>query len=169
MSYSSIGYGYDDFTYDTDFRYQDETNYNKPIKEKTFQDRVNEKRNSLNANSGNSGNSGNTGLRMNNKNPQPCNCVDCAPELYKKSSNSNANSNTNAADAKSNSNSSFDSSNQNVYYIGFTKDTIYTFIILILCILSFVMYFKIKKLARCLKSLQMGVLPQQVPQQNINI
>lgn len=150
MSYSSTGWGYDAYNYNSDFAYEDEKNYTKPVKEKTFQDRVNEKRNSLNANLSNASNA----VKM-DKVSEPCNCVECAPELYKK----NPTNDPQKKDEKQTSENQsptkpMENNHSNVFYIGINKDTIFTFIILILCILSFVMYYKIKKLAKQLKFMQ---------------
>ncbi len=157
--FSSGGYGYDEFA--TELSYEEERNYTKPVKQPSFQDRVNAKRNALNGN-----------LRLSKQSSriaEPCNCVECAPELYKEKNESN----TKKTDkiGKSEKPEKQEKSevpdknihNSNVFYIGFDKDTVFILFIIILCVLSIVMYFKIKKLSRRLKSMTRINVPVSAP------
>lgn len=141
--FSSGGYGYDEFA--TDISYEEERNYSKPVKQPSFQDRVEAKKNSLNGN-----------LRLSKQSSriaEPCNCVECAPELYKPKEEKPKPKEAKTVEPESKPNSPNSSNSSNMFYIGFDKDSIFILFIIILCVLSIVMYFKIKKLSRRLKQL----------------
>jgi hypothetical protein len=145
--FSSGSYGYDEFA--TDFSYDEERNYSKPIKQPSFQDRVEAKRNALNG-----------GLRFSKQSSriaEPCNCIECAPELYKPKPEPEK-----PKAEKLESKETSPKTDPNVFYIGFDKDTVFILFIIILCVLSMVMYFKIKKLSHRLKMLTTPV-PISIP------
>lgn len=153
--FSSGSYGYDEFA--TDFSYEEERNYTKPVKQPSFQDRVEAKKNALNGN-----------LRLSKQSSriaEPCNCIECAPELYKpvKPEKSESNSETKSKNSKKSESESKSPVDSNVFYIGFDKDTIFILFIIILCILSVIMYLKIKKLSHKLKLIT-NPRPQIPPQ-----
>lgn len=150
--FSSGSYGYDEFA--TELSYEEERNYTKPVKQPSFQDRVNAKRNALNGN-----------LRLSKQSSriaEPCNCVECAPELYKDDKNTKK-SDKSEESKKSKESHQSEKKPDNVFYIGFDKDTVFILFIIILCVLSIVMYFKIKKLSHRLKYMTRVNNPLQVP------
>lgn len=135
--FSSGSYGYDEFA--TEFTYEDEQNYTKPVKQPSFQDRVNAKRNSLN------GNVNRLSKQSSRISQEECDCPECAPSKKIEKHN------------KPELDKSEKPEKQDVikpdFYIAFNKDTIFMLFIIILCVLSIVMYFKIKKLSHRLKQL----------------
>lgn len=147
--FSSGSYGYDEFA--TDFSYEDEQNYTKPVKALSFQDRVNAKRNALN------------GARLPKQQARisadDCQCRECAPELYKQEEKKPVKDNKIVESPKV----EVSEKNSNTFRIEFDKDTIFVIFIILLCVLSIVMYFKIKKLSQRLKQL----IPKPVQQPQI--
>jgi hypothetical protein len=138
--FSSGSYGYDEFA--TEFTYEDEQNYTKPVKQPSFQDRVNAKRNSLN------GNVNRLSKQSSRISQEECDCPECAPPKKIEKQNK---------PELDKSDKSEKPEKQDVikpdFYIAFNKDTIFMLFIIILCVLSIVMYFKIKKLSHRLKQL----------------
>lgn len=137
MSFSSSGYGYDEFN--TEISYEDEKNYTKPIKKPSFEERVNAKKNALN---------GRGAVNRLSKEVE-CDCIECAPELYKKVKDTKVPESPKDLDLPKDQDKK-----DNMFYIGFDKDTIFMLFIILLCVLSVMMYFKIKKLSHKLKSLK---------------